>query len=65
MTRVGSCLSFDFQVAHPEKSKKSCAFKGLHSFAKNIPNKQCDYARNDKTFWRFMPPNLPEQLLFL
>ena len=29
MTRVESYLGFDFQVAHPEKSKKSCAFKGL------------------------------------
>jgi len=36
MTRVGSPLSFNFQVAHPEK--KSFAFKGLHSFAKNIPD---------------------------
>jgi len=38
MTRVGSPLCFDFQVAHLEKSKKTCAFKGLRSFAKNIPD---------------------------
>jgi hypothetical protein len=38
MTRVRSSLCLDFQVAHPEKFKKSCVFKGLHSLAKSIPD---------------------------
>ncbi len=74
MTRAGIRRSLYFQVVHSKKSKKSCAFKGLRSFMKNIPDSSAlthgmtifTTANADTSCFRcFKPSNLPEHLFNL